>query len=128
MHAGDRLLHLTLGLLAMAFVSTMGGQHVSSVPGHDASIDRATVNLLRSAGSRRYTNAATSEASPGIAPAPYGLPAPMPAQPAREPPPLSLTLMLLFTCCGVSGVIGVIVIGAVLAAKTTKKDKSEERP
>lgn len=42
-------------------------------------------------------------------------------------PPLSLTLMLGFTCCALSLVIGLLVLGFVLSFQNRQKDEEEKK-
>jgi hypothetical protein len=61
-----------------------------------------------------------------IAPTPFSYPTAGPTQAASGTPPWSLTLMLVLTCCSVGGVVGVFVIGALLATQRRKKGKNED--
>jgi hypothetical protein len=40
-------------------------------------------------------------------------------------PPLSLTLMLGFTCCALSVVLGILILGFILSLEGRKKNKEE---
>jgi len=42
-------------------------------------------------------------------------------------PPLSLTLMLAFTCCALSLVIGLLVLGFVLSFQNRKKNEEDQK-
>lgn len=42
-------------------------------------------------------------------------------------PPLSLTLMLGFTCCALGLVLGLVVLGFVLSFQNHKKDEKEKK-
>jgi hypothetical protein len=42
-------------------------------------------------------------------------------------PPLSLTLMLAFTCCALGLVLGILILGFVLSFQNRKKDKEEKK-
>jgi len=42
-------------------------------------------------------------------------------------PPLSLTLMLAFTCCALGLVLGLVILGFALSFQNRKKDKKEKR-
>ena len=44
-----------------------------------------------------------------------------------QQPPLSLTLMLGFTCFALALVLGVIIIGFVVAMQNQKKDEKENK-
>ncbi len=69
-----------------------------------------------------------SAALQAITPTPYSYPTPVPAPPARQAPPLSLTLMLLCTCIALAVVLGVLVLGFVLARENRKGGQNEPRP
>ncbi len=61
---------------------------------------------------------------PPATPAATMTPAPPDAQPSG--PPLSLTLTLLFTCCSVGLVLGVLILG-ILAGRTNAKAVADEK-
>ncbi len=42
-------------------------------------------------------------------------------------PPLSLTLMLGFTCLGLALVLGILILGFVLSFQNRKKDEKEKK-
>jgi hypothetical protein len=63
--------------------------------------------------------AATSAPTPFTTPPPTEFP--------QGGPPLSLTLILLFTCCALGAVIGVIVLGFILNVSKRKESQSEEQ-
>ena len=44
-----------------------------------------------------------------------------------QQPPLSLTLMLGFTCFALALVLGVIILGFVIAMQNRKKDEKEKK-
>lgn len=48
------------------------------------------------------------------------------AQAVRERPPLSLTLMLLFTCCSVGLVLGMLVVGIMASRGNQGQGKDEK--
>jgi hypothetical protein len=54
------------------------------------------------------------------------LPTPVPTDVVSTGPPLSLSLMLLFTCCGLGLVLGVLVVG-FLAATTNRQAVKDEK-
>jgi hypothetical protein len=67
-----------------------------------------------------------SIAQASITPTPSDIQTPLPAgQPAARPP-LSLTLTLLFTCCALGLVVGVLVVGFILAMQKQKEEKKEQ--
>jgi hypothetical protein len=61
-----------------------------------------------------------------ITPTPFDIPTPSPTEAPTGGPPLSLTLTLLFTCCALSVVIGVLVIGFILAMQKQKEGNDEK--
>ncbi len=74
---------------------------------------------------------AASPRSAGAAPmtpAPTPL-ATIPAAPfVPSTPPLSLTVMLAFTCCALSVVLGLIVLSFVIGVQRRKGEKPEKQP
>jgi len=42
-------------------------------------------------------------------------------------PPLSLTLMLAFTCCALGLVLGLLILGFVLSFQNRKKNEEEKK-
>jgi hypothetical protein len=42
-------------------------------------------------------------------------------------PPLSLTLMLAFTCCALGLVLGILILGFVLSFQNRKREDKEEK-
>ncbi|MFZ1040346.1 MAG: hypothetical protein WCA79_07860 [Anaerolineales bacterium] len=44
-----------------------------------------------------------------------------------QTPPLSLTLMLGFTCFALALVLGILILGFVLSFQNRKKDKEEKK-
>ncbi len=66
-----------------------------------------------------------SGVAPAINPTPFNFPTPVPA-PASGGPPLSLTLMLAFTCCAIGLVVGVLVIGFIVSRENRKRMKNEK--
>ncbi len=67
-----------------------------------------------------------SGALQAVTPTPFTPPTSAPSQPTRSAPPLSLTLLLLYTCCALSAVLGVGVLGFILAASRRKGGTSEK--
>ncbi len=64
-------------------------------------------------------------ATPAIQPTAFDFPTPAPA--ATPPgPPLSLTLMLAFTCCAIALVLGVIGVGFMVSMENRKRVKNEK--
>jgi len=55
-------------------------------------------------------------------------PTPVPTGLPSSGPPLSLTLMLVFTGCALSLVLGILVIGFILGTQMRKSEKSEKNP
>lgn len=66
------------------------------------------------------TSSSILSASPAITATPITTEAP------PSGPPLSLTLMLLFTCCALGLVLGVLVVGYVLSIRNRKGGKDEK--
>ena len=67
-----------------------------------------------------------SVAQAPITPTPSDIQTPLPAGQPTGGPPLSLTLTLLFTCCALGLVVGVLVIGFILAMQKQKEEKKEQ--
>jgi len=67
-----------------------------------------------------------SIAQGSITPTPSDVQTPLPAGQPTGGPPLSLTLTLLFTCCALGLVVGVLVIGFILAMQKQKEEKKEQ--
>lgn len=64
---------------------------------------------------------------PAITPTAFTIPpTPTPAKFVPTMPPLSLTLILVFTCCAMGLVVGVLVLAFVLAAQNRKGGKNEK--
>jgi hypothetical protein len=61
-----------------------------------------------------------------ITPTPFDFPTPTPTDQPNSGPPLSLTLTLLFTCCALSLVVGVLVIGFIIAMQKRKGGTNEK--
>ncbi len=59
--------------------------------------------------------------------APTPLATPLPTSLPRTAPPLSLTLMLGFTCCAVGAVLGILVLGFVLGIQRRKDEQAEQK-
>ncbi len=63
-------------------------------------------------------------------PGPVAAPTPLatlpPSQAPQGGPPLSLTLMLGFTCCALSAVLGIIVLGIILNVEKRKATPDEK--
>ena len=96
-------LFLALSLLALALFF-FGAGRVSAL----RSVDVKTVSV--------------SVAQGFITPTPSDIQTPLPT----GGPPLSLTLTLLFTCCALGLVIGVLVIGFIIAMQKQKEEKKEQ--
>ena len=62
-----------------------------------------------------------SGGAPSILPTPFQFPTPVPATTPSSGPPLSLTLMLAFTCCALGLVVGVIVVGFIVSRENRKR-------
>jgi len=61
-----------------------------------------------------------------VTPTPFNFPTPIPSTPtSRTGPPLSLTLTLAFTCCALLFVVGVLVLGAIIAMQKRKGGNNE---
>lgn len=69
-----------------------------------------------------------SGALQAITPTPFSYPTLPPAAPARTAPPLSLTLTLVCTCAALALVLGVIVLGVIVAMNRSKGGSDETRP
>lgn len=69
-----------------------------------------------------------SGALPAITPTPFSYPTPAPAEWTPSIPPWSLTLILVVTCCSIGAVLGVIVVGFILARSNRKGGKDEANP
>jgi hypothetical protein len=67
-----------------------------------------------------------SGGAPAILPTPFQFPTPAPAPSPAGSPPLSLTLMLAFTCCALGLVVGVIVIGFFISRDNRKRTTNEK--
>jgi hypothetical protein len=67
-----------------------------------------------------------SGAAPAISPTPFSFPTPAPKA-ASKGPPLSLTLMLLFTCCAIGLVLVILGIGFFISLENRKRIKDESR-
>jgi hypothetical protein len=67
-----------------------------------------------------------SGAHVSITPTPSDLQTPLPTGGPAGGPPLSLTLTLLFTCCALGLVVGVLVIGFIIAMQKQKEEKNEQ--
>ena len=67
-----------------------------------------------------------SGAGPVSSALPAITPTPSPASAAPGGPPLSLTLTLLFTCCSLGVVVGLIVLGFVLSMQKRNAAKAEK--
>jgi hypothetical protein len=67
-----------------------------------------------------------SGGAPSFLPTPFQFPTPAPAAAPSSGPPLSLTLMLAFTCCGLGLVVGVIVIGFLVSRENRKRMTNEK--
>ncbi len=63
---------------------------------------------------------------PAITPTPITIPTNAPTQAPQSGPPLSLTLILIFTCCALGLVLGVMVLAFVLALQRRKGGQSEK--
>lgn len=61
-----------------------------------------------------------------VTPTPFDFPTPSPAETTSSGPPLSLTLTLLFTCCALGLVVGVLVIGFIVAMQKRKGETNEK--
>jgi len=61
-----------------------------------------------------------------ITPTPFDFPTPSPAETSGNGPPLSLTLTLLFTCCALGLVVGVLVIGFIIAMQKRKEENNDK--
>jgi hypothetical protein len=72
----------------------------------------------------KAVSVSVSQAS--ITPTPPDIQTPLPAGQPASGPPLSLTLTLLFTCCALGLVVGVLVIGFILAMHKQKEEKKEQ--
>ncbi len=86
-------------------------------------------SLLVVAASAAWTTWPLSTPTAAVTPAPPTPFATLP--PTKFPqggPPLSLTLILLFTCCALGAVIGVIILGFVLNVSRRKESQAEEKP
>jgi Peptidase MA superfamily len=62
-----------------------------------------------------------------ITPTPFNFPTPVSTNQPPSGPPLSLTFTLLFTCCGLGLILGVLILGFVLAMQK-RKGGSDEKP
>ncbi len=69
------------------------------------------------------TIAPIAAGAPSILPTPFQFPTPAPSAAPSGGPPLSLTLMLAFTGCALALVVGVLVVGFIVA-----RDRSKKRP
>jgi hypothetical protein len=119
MHRRDWLVGLTIGLLTMACVPAPRGLALAA--GRD--LDAKKTLLPIDVGT---TMVPVSVAALPFDPTPFPGLTPTPTAPARESPPLSLTLMLALTCCAVGSVVGVLVVGAILAGRTGKAKEGRE--
>lgn len=63
---------------------------------------------------------------PAVTPTPFSYPTLGPAQSGGGGPPLSLTLVLIFTCCSLGLVLGVLGLGFILALQKRKGGQSEQ--
>ena len=100
-------LFLALSLLALALFFSGAGKVSALRP-----VDAKTVPASIAQGS--------------ITPTPSDVQTPLPAGQPTGGPPLSLTLTLLFTCCALGLVVGVLVIGFILAMQKQKEEKKEQ--
>ena len=66
-----------------------------------------------------------SGALPATTPVPTGFPTPAGSVPSG--PPLSLTLTMLFTCCSLGLVAGLIVVGFILSLRKRSIGESEKQ-
>ncbi len=64
--------------------------------------------------------------APAILPTPFQFPTSAPASTPAGGPPLSLTLMLAFTCCALGLVVGVIVVGFLISREKRKRSPDEK--
>ncbi len=64
---------------------------------------------------------------PAATPAPLGFPTPTPAGPVPSGPPLSLTLTLIFTCCALGLVVGLIVVGFIVSMQNRNGGKPDKQ-
>ncbi|MBI3739627.1 MAG: hypothetical protein HY258_11320, partial [Chloroflexi bacterium] len=63
-----------------------------------------------------------------VTPTPFNFPTPIPSTPtSRTGPPLSLTLTMAFTCCALLLVVGVLVLGAIIAMQKHKGGNNENK-
>ncbi len=98
---------LTLNLLALALVFALTGRASASNQQPTSMVSISGVSLTITATSVSYpTNLPTDRPTGG--------------------PPLSLTLMLVFTGCALSLVLGILVLGFVLATQNRKFEKKEK--
>lgn len=61
-----------------------------------------------------------------VTPAPSDSPTPVATDEPTSGPPLSLTLTLVFTCCALGLVVGVIVLGFILSMQKRKEEKKDK--
>jgi hypothetical protein len=100
-------LFLTLILLALALFFSMSGK-VSALKPETANMVPVSVG--------ESTSTPTSSNSP----------TPIPTDGPTGGPPLSLTLTLLFTCCALGLVVGVLALGFILSMQKQKAEKQEK--
>lgn len=67
-----------------------------------------------------------SGSAPAIFPTPFNFPTPAPAAASGSAPPLSLTLMLVLTCCLIGLVIGVLGIGFIVSREKRKGSANDQ--
>jgi hypothetical protein len=68
-----------------------------------------------------------SGAPVAVTPTPFNFPTPASTESPTGGPPLSLTLMLVFTCCALGLVLGVLAIGLILATQRKKGGSNETK-
>ncbi len=61
-----------------------------------------------------------------VTPTPFNFPTPAPTESPTGGPPLSLTLILISICCALGLVLGVLVLGFILAMQRNKGGKNEK--
>jgi hypothetical protein len=103
---------LTLNLFALIVILTATRPVSASVLG-DVARDQPTPTYVS-------TLIPVSGAPLASTPTPFNFPTAVPPEGPPSGPPLSLTLTLLFTCCGLGLVVGVLILGFVLAMQKRK--------
>lgn len=111
--------HLSISLLALVLIISFTGK-VTAASLHGIKPTTNSIPL--------YTQAHVSSAGSlsAIKQSLLDDPTPTPTGSPNSGPPLSLTLTLLFTCCALGLVVGVLVIGFIISIHKPKEVKGEK--